>query len=204
MTAAGQVAIWRDWYEITEEKSLRQGDVFPRLLAFRFPQELPVSNADPDPASLSQIPLKWSRDDYIVISASCDIVRGEDTHVLLARMVEGSEKNLRVQSEADRLKKLEVVRQGYDPARFLLPECPDPAAPMPMSVVFYREQAFLPLQYMLANCVGPRLRLRPPFRERFGFWAAANLGRVGIEDESQIPQLAKFSAGGVLKAMSDS
>lgn len=196
-------SVWSAWYEVTESKELRQGDLFRDLLVVRLPQDLPPDLDQADPQEPPRVRVRLSRTDYIVISPSCDIVRGPDTHVLLARVGAATAANFGSKSESEFRSKLEVLRQGYDPGNFLLPESLAEGASMPMSFVRFKDQAFLPLQYMLAQCTGPRLRLRPPFREKLGFWAAANLGRVGIEDEVQIPRQSSFSPSKVLQSVDE-
>ena len=191
----------RDWYDITTSPELRQGDIFRRLLAFWLPQDLPVLESDPSENEPMAVRVRYARADWIVVSASCDVIRGNDVHVLLARVAEVNAETMRAPKAAELRDKIEVLRQGYDPWRFLLARTDDAIPPFPMSFVDYRQQVFLPLAYMLAHCSRPRLRLRPPFREKLGAWAGASLGRVGVEDASQIPKQSSFSASNVLKAV---
>jgi hypothetical protein len=194
---------WRDWFEVNVSAELRQGDIFREMLAFWLPQDLAVQAQDPPEGAQLPCPLRFARGSWIVVSASCDVVRGDDTHVILSRVVEGTQQNLKAENPKAHREKLEVLRQGYDPARFLLARFDDITPAFPQSFVEFRAQTFLPLGYLKRHCDGPRLRLKPPFRERFGNWAASNLGRVGIEDSSLIPKITGFSASAVLRATDD-
>jgi len=109
--------------------------------------------------------------------------------------------NLKVDNPKALKEKLEVLRQGYDPGRFLLPTNEDVNPSFPLSIVTYRAQTFLPITYVRSHCNAPRLRLRPPLREKFGNWTGANLSRVGIEEATQIPRVTGFSASAVLRTV---
>jgi hypothetical protein len=192
-----------DWYDLVTAVDLRQGDIFRDLLAFWLPQHLPVLAADPIDDEESSVKVAFARGNWIVLSASCDVVRGDNTHVILARVVDAKEENLKAPNQKALEDKIEVLRQGYDPARFLLAPCLACNPRFPLSFVEYRQQAFLPLTYLKGQPLDHRIRLKSPFREKLGAWAAANLGRVGVEDESQIPRQSGFSASAVLKTVEE-
>lgn len=173
------------------------------MLVFWLPQDLPRLDIDPPDDTPLETHPTFARGSWIILSASCDIDRAVDTHVLLARVIDASQTNLRAESTKVHKDKLEVLRQGYDPARFLLAKNDNTDPPFPQSFVEYRQQVFLPINYLRRQCDGSRLRLKPPFREKFGNWAGANLGRVGIEDAAQIPRITGFSASAVLKIVDD-
>lgn len=203
MTSPTSNPFWRDWYDLVTSPELRQGDIFRGLLAYWLPQDLSSVVEGLDGSAEQSVRILSTRGDWIVLSASCDIVRGDNTHVLLARVAEVNDANLRADGPKSLQNKVEVLRQGYDPARLLLAEFGDAEPPFPMSFVEYRQQVFLPLQYLKAQCAHPRMRLKSPFREKLGSWAAANLGRVGVEDHAQIPRKAGFSASEVLRTVDD-
>ncbi len=171
------------------------------MLAFWLPQDLPRFDADPPDGAPVEVHPQFARGNWIILSASCDIDRAVDAHVLFARVVEASQENLKAESPKVHKEKLEVLRQSYDPARFLLAKNDDADPPFPQSFVEYRHQLLLPTGYVQRHCDGPRLRLKPPLREKFGNWAGANLARVGVEEASQIPKITGFSASAVLKTV---
>lgn len=150
-----------------------------------------------------QISVNWARGDWIVLSASCDVIRGDDTHVLLARVLEATAENLGAENAKVRKQRTEILRQGYDWRRFLLAPFDAATPAFPLSFAEYAHQRFLPLAYMRAHCAGQRLRLLSPFREKFGNWAAANLGRVGVEDSCQIPRVTGLSASAIVEIIDE-
>lgn len=176
--------IWRCWYEVVRDDSLRQGDIFRDILAFWLPEGLPLR--EPSGEDQITISVQYQRGAWIVMTASCDLERNNRGHVLLSRVIEATAANLNnVQTEKERLERLEVMRRGFDPLRYLLAEHAEEPQ-LPLSFVGYRTQVLLPIKYLRRNCAGQRLRLRSPHRERFGVWAGANLSRVGLEDAEQI------------------
>ena len=204
VTTPIQPAYWASWYDIVTDASLRQGDIFRNMIAFWLPQNLPKFDADPQEGEAIEANPIFARADWIILSASCDVDRSTPFHVLFARVIEASQTNLKAETAKVHKEKLEVLRQGYDPARFLLARNDDASPPFPQSFVEYRVQAFLPGEYVRRHCDEPRLRLKSPFREKFGNWAGASLSRVGIEDAIQIPRVAGFSASAVLRTSDDS
>jgi hypothetical protein len=170
------------WYEVVNDKSLRQGDIFITLYAFWLP---PGIKPPTKPGEKFEVTVEYELADWIILSASCDIDRIKEGHVLFARVFQASDKYLKVKTDTERRERLEVLRRGFDPQRFLLAEHTGKPE-LPISFVGYRTQVLLPVDYVLEYCKGDRLRMRPPHREKFGAWAGANLGRVGIEDADQI------------------
>src|SRR5207253_1578987 len=76
------------WYEIVEDSSLRQGDIFRKLLVFAFPQDLPILGRDPTPEEVIPVNAAWYVGDWIIMSASCDVDRETATYpfVLVCRV----------------------------------------------------------------------------------------------------------------------
>lgn len=170
------------WYEVVSDKSLRQGDIFITLYALWLPSGIqPPTN----PGDKFEVAVEYELADWIILSASCDVARIKEGHVLLARVFHASEKHLKTKTDTELRERLEVLRRGFDPLRFLLAEHVGKPE-LPISFVGYRTQVLLPVDYLLRYCTGDRLRMRPPHRENFGAWAGANLGRVGIEETDQI------------------
>jgi hypothetical protein len=196
-------AFWTDWYEVVEGDSLRQGDLFRRLLVFVLPQDLEVLGREP--AADERIPVKagWDIADWIVMSASCDVARdsGRYPHVLLARVWPATSLNAKGKKLDEAL---EAIRRGYDHRRFLLSEDPRIDPPLKRSFVEFRPHFTVPLDYLKRACVAPRLRLRSPFRESFGNWVGAGFSRVGVEDDSQLPEYATGTSPRAMIDLSDS
>lgn len=196
------------WYETIDDDSLRQGDIFRGFVGYWLPDDLPVL----DPANgnaMGNVAAQYERGDWIVLSASCDIQPGRAggpvQQVLMGHLYECVAENLNgAKSDKDVRERIEVLRRGLDPMRFLLPE--HRAEPrLPLSFAVFRVHVALPLGYVRRNCIGPRLRLKPPHRENFGAWAGQCLGRVGIEDAEQIrfEKTHGLYPGQVLRAVSE-
>lgn len=175
------------WYQVVEDTTLRQGDIFQKLLAFALPQELPVLKEPPKPDELIPVEAGWEVGDWILMSASCDLERSavKYPYVLVCRISPAT--SLGAKSDKKLRDQQEVIRKGYDPLRFLLAEHPDDPF-LPLSVVVFRPHLTLPSDYLRRACVGRRLRLRSPHREAFGNWVASNFSRVGVEDNVQVPK----------------
>lgn len=177
------------WYEIVNDDSIRQGDIFRNLLAVWLPDDLPIPDVGHEAETLAGTRLKFERADWIVLSASCDVQPGRPTRsqpVLLGRVYPFTAENLNnVRSDKDLRERIEVFRRGLDPMRYLLAEHRT-APEFPLSFAVFRLQLTMPLQYVQRCAVGPRLRIKSPHRERFGNWAGECLSRVGIEDAEQV------------------
>lgn len=182
---------WHNWYELIDDaQGLRQGDLFRNLTVALLPEDLPQIPEPPaDPPAFK---LDLVKGDWIVLSASCDVSEEKASgQVLLGIVLPATEKHLNAKGSKELEEKLEVIRRGWDPARFLLAECPGADPAFPLSVVQYRSQSLLPMGYVRRQCLKPRLRMRAPFREKLGAWAGAALARVGIEDSANIPPFKK-------------
>jgi hypothetical protein len=171
------------WYEVVADQTLRQGDIFLQLPALWLPAGL--KPPDPKDKAPLEVNIHYLHADWIILSASCELDRAGQANVLLCRVFSATHENLQTKNEKDLSERLEVIRRGFDPRRFLLAEHPSEPR-MPLSFAGYRTQVFLPDDYVRLHCTGPRLRMRPPHRENFGNWAGGNLGRVGIEEADQI------------------
>lgn len=175
------------WYDVVEGSDLWQGDIIRNLLAYAFPQDLPILDAPPAPDAELPVKAEWEVNDWIVMSASCDLDRALDKYpfVLVCRVWPASAARLGVSKPGKLEQQREVIRKGYDPLRFLLAE--HPAEPhLDLSFAEFRPHLTLPREYLRRACVGKRLRLKPPYREWFGNWVGANFSRVGIDDDAQI------------------
>ena len=186
----------RSWYEVVDNQSLRQGDIFVDLTCYWFANDLAPDSLS---APVSRITGTW-----IVAQASCDMeARGVPRAVVL-QVLPASRETLRIGEQApekERLKRLEVIRLGGFARRFLLPERPEGNVKIPLSVVIWDNLATLPIEYLRNHyCNGPRLRLKSPLREKFGNWVGARLSAVGPEDDAVIPRFIRIHDHHVLAA----
>ena len=178
----------RHWYEVVQGDSLRQGDILRDLPVFFLDddQELPRD----DDGDEVDVPGKFTRGDWIIVSPSCDLDIGRTNQAVLALCVPATEENLKAQGQKDRDQKLQVVRQGLDPSRLLLPEHADEPR-FPLSFVSSLRLGTLPPS-AIKRFVGDdqRLRLKHPFREVLGNWCGQWISRVGPENETLMPRFA--------------
>ena len=175
------------WYDVVADQSLRQGDLLRDLLVFWLPQDLPYRAGGPKDGEIVNLQAEFARGDWIVMDASCDVDQNPNWQVLLARVLPVSREMLGENSDKSLATRLEVLRKNLEPTKFLLAECPTIAPPFPRSFVQWRVRGLVPIQYLKRSCIGERLRLKHPHRERFGAWAGANLSRIGPEDDTLIP-----------------
>lgn len=185
------------WYSEVDNATLRQGDIFRAVPAIQFPQDLVIDGVN------INTPAEVLTEDWIVLDASCDVEHREGRpavcqQVLLAAVREASREALRVKPDAEKEYKtrLEVLRRGLMAGKFMLPPHEGVQPPLPLSFVQYNARVLLPHAYLVARCNGPRIRLRSPHRENFGAWVASCIGRVGVEDDAQIPSFTPALHGG--------
>lgn len=177
------------WYEVVQGETLRQGDIICDLPVFflKDDQDLPSEVSDGEVT----VSGTFARGDWVIVTPSCDLDTGRSTQAILALCVPVTDENLKAQSRTDRDQKLQVVSQGLDPSRLLLPE--HASEPLfPLSIVSNLRLGTLP-PAAIKRFVGDRrrLRLRHPFRERLGNWCGQWISRVGPENETLMPRFAK-------------
>ena len=182
------------WYDVTTDNSLRQGDQFRGLRVFWGHPELRTA-----PRSSGDELVKELVGDFIVASASCDVAQSGYPYVLLLRVVEATTAALKVNTEDERIKKLEVMRLGLVPSQYLLAASPRTTPAFPLSFVQHKVHALVPVDYLQSCASAPRLRLRHPHRERFGGWVGSNFARVGPEDGELLKRFAKIHPKHVLE-----
>lgn len=179
------VELWHHWYEIIENDSLRQGDLFRDLVVPLLPDSLELMNADEIRPETS-IDLQWKKGTWILFSASCDLEAEHSVPFALLGLVVPLDDILGSGKTRNRRQRGEIVRRGLMPSKFRLVENPEASPAFADSVVDYRVHVTVPVPFLRRACIGPRLRLKPPFREQFGSWVGWNISRVGIENEMQI------------------
>lgn len=87
------------WYELVSDSHLRQGDIVRGMVAFFLPQDLAVLSSDLPPGSEISVKLQWTRADWVVLDASCDIDHGPPRvpyvqQVLLALVLPASKESI--------------------------------------------------------------------------------------------------------------
>lgn len=164
------------WYDVVTGGALEQGDLLPecpvaRVLGIEFPL--------PDDVDVAIDDL-----DVVVLTQTCDLEHGKVDEVLVALVVaydnlvarEGAN-NKFLSSSAWR----KQVERGDVPGYCLLIERADDPR-LPWSLVDFHHLFSLPKDYVsaFAASVGPRLRLRSPYREHLAQAFARYIMRVGL------------------------
>jgi hypothetical protein len=162
------------WYDVVQGQSLEQGDVFQDVL-------LPVViNADPQRPEivLEQVTA-------VVLSQTCDLVNGKLEQVLFAAVVAYDVYSLEQERAgngfvASRRFRRAVLDGALAPLSVLRPTTGEPN--LPWSLVDFRRTYALPTDGAaeLATRIGPRLRLRSPYREHLAQGFARFYMRVGL------------------------
>ena len=160
------------WYTEVNNDSLDQGDLFEICPVF-------IPNSE----GLDGGPLDFDlvHRDVIVISQSCDLVKGREklTEVLLCAVWYRSELTTGYASTA---KGLEDARRGNLPGMHVLAPCELSGLEREVRVVDFHRLYTLPLQFLRkrAGDEGRRLRLQPPYREHLSQAFARYFMRVGL------------------------
>lgn len=188
------------WYEVVEDNSLRQGDIFRNLNVFWPSAELLPFDGSTAPEGYGK--LDFATGDYIIASASCDVDQANYPFVLLSRVLAVTEENLKTNAK-ELPKFVEVLRLGLVPSQFLLAPFDSASPSFPLSTVQHKVHVLVPTGYLKNSCGGKRLRLKHPIREKFGNWVGASFSRVGPEDATNIPKGAKVFPAHIIAANLD-
>jgi len=199
------------WYEVVDGSTLRQGDIVRGLVVPALDESIghrldEIARQEGETELV--LPLVYTRADWIVLDASCDVDYGPKrspalSHVLIARVVPADGEGLGTQVLKELAERQEMLRQSIAYNKFLLSTYGDIDPPFPLSYAEYRFRYAVPHAYLVAfvTACGPRLRLRHPIRERFGNWVGAAISRVGVEDAATIPRFASLQGSKPLKAV---
>jgi hypothetical protein len=177
------------WYQVVQGTSLRQGDIIRNLPVFFLEDNQELTREDN--GGQIEVAGKFDRGDWIIVSPSCDLDTERTNQAVLALCVSATMESLKAQGQTDMSQKLQVVRQGLDPSRMLLPEHTDEPK-FPLSFVTNLRVGVLPpsaIKRFVGD--GRRLRLKHPFREMLGNWCGQWISRVGPENDTLLPRFAK-------------
>jgi hypothetical protein len=162
------------WYGAVTGDALEQGDLFLACPVFLPPESL--AHGLPDSATF-----RWEERDLIVLSQSCDLVKGREklTDVLLCSVWQRSELT---EGYLATNKGMEEARRGNLPGFHVLAACDVPGLKREVSVVDFRRVYSLPLGFLRtrAHAMGTRIRLLPPYREHLSQAFARFFMRVGL------------------------
>lgn len=174
-----------DWYQVVQEASLLQGDILFRCPAIVIAAELNW----PRPAD-APMEVDIEEQDLIVLTQSCDLDNNKVEEVLLAQVVawpiivstEVQKGNPYIQSRHFRKQLIE----GNLPGLSLLHKRVQ-APTLPWTVVDFRRLFTLSKGFLqqFAASLGPRLRLRSPYREHLAQAFARYFMRVGLPHDAR-------------------
>ena len=160
------------WYAEVEGDDLEQGDLFAAC-----PVYMPTYGA----TNLPTAEFEWVERDLIVISQTCDMVKGREkvTEVLLCSVWNRSELTT---GHLSTPKGMEEARRGNLPAFHVLAACELPTVEREIRVVEFRRVYSLPVAFLRKKAMddGRRLRLLPPYREHLSQAFARFFMRVGL------------------------
>ena len=174
-----------DWFEITQDQLLQQGDLFTNC-----PVLVPsIANSEPpedqsSEGSLHVVDLRYF--DVVILSQTCDLQQGKLKLVLVAPYwpIEVAEQYAEpsVQEYLRSKRGREEIRRGYVPSYHMLAESRVPNFEQGITLVDFRTTLCVPFAQLarLASDEPPRLRIQTPYREHLSQAFARFFMRVGL------------------------
>jgi hypothetical protein len=163
------------WYRLVDGDGVEQGEILENCPVYSPPAELAM-------ATVSQVTFRWSQRDLIVLSQSCDLVKGREKveECLLCPIWKRSE--LPPKHHLGSNNGMEDARRGNLPAFHVLAASTVPGFEREARIVEFARISVLPLGFLrrFAEKTGPRLRLLPPYREHLSQAFARFFMRVGL------------------------
>src|SRR5208337_1004576 len=162
------------WYQLVQDDSLEQGDLFEGCPVFFPPEEIAETVSD-------AAEFRWEERDIIVMTQTCDLIGGREnvTEVLLCPVWKRSELS---EGHLSTPRGLEDARRGNLPGFHMLAECTLGELRREVRIVDFRRIYSLPLGFMRRRAATDRARLRllPPYREHLSQAFARFFMRVGL------------------------
>ncbi|MBI3682743.1 MAG: hypothetical protein HY235_20400 [Acidobacteria bacterium] len=160
---------------MVEGDEIEQGDIFENCSVFAPPENLTVSAQGEE----QNAEFRWVQQDVIVLSQSCDLVKGREklTDLLSCAVWNRSELTGDLASNDG----MEKARKGQMPGFHVLAACSINGHSREVRVVDFRRVHSLPIGFMRKQAEGrQRLRLLPPYREHLSQAFARYFMRVGL------------------------
>ena len=174
--AMANPAVKYPWFELVSGEDLEQGDILESCPVFLPPDDLAEG-------PLEQARFRFEERDVIVMSQTCDLVKGRRklTEVLLCAVwLKSQLKTGHVSTDAG----MEDARRGNLPAFHVLNECLLPESEREFRVVDFRRVHALPISFVRKRAERtPHLRLLPPYREHLSQAFARYFMRVGLPSD---------------------
>jgi hypothetical protein len=174
-----------DWYDVTQGSELRQGDLLrqcpiPRVRGLEH-WPLPAGHA-------LEVDINW--EDVVIVSQSCDLANDKIDDVVLAQVLDWTVACQALIQQGNTFARSRNFRRalvaGNIPSLSLLHKR-DSTPSIGWSIVDFHRLFVLPKSVVLAvaHAAGPRLRLRPPYREHLAQALARYFMRVGLPHDAQ-------------------
>lgn len=179
---------WSHWWALPEKDDFRQGDLVRGLTVFWLPTDLPTPEGLAAEGTEAKVRVRRYRGDWIIATASCDLDAKGFPQLLLLPVYRADEDGFRISGGKNLQYAYEAARRGLHPRHFMLAEHPELDPPLPISFAEFANLALVPTEYV-RRCVAPnaRLRLKHPYREKFGNWVGSRFSAVGPEDVGKLP-----------------
>jgi hypothetical protein len=161
------------WFGVINTDELEQGDIFENCPVY-FP-----------PADLGESPnraiFKWGELDLIVLSQSCDLVRGREEGPQVSLCAIWRQSEFKAGHKFADVSNLERVRKGQIPRYHLIARSDLSGFEREIRVVDLQPVYSLPVAFLRRRALmGKRLRLLPPYREHLSQSFARSFMRVGL------------------------
>jgi hypothetical protein len=161
------------WFGVVDGEEVQQGDILEGCPVFLPPKDLAVGIKQ-------EGTFIWKDQDLIVMSQSCDLVKGRTKidDVLLCSVWNRSElKTGHLAQDAG----MEEARRGQLPTFHVLAACEIEGFEREVRVVDFRRVYSLPVPFIRDRAaIAKRLRLLPPYREHLSQSFARFFMRVGL------------------------
>ncbi len=175
---------------VISSRELRQGDIIRDCPVFKPPADFPW----PLSKNEQSVDMVTETQDLVVLSQTCDLVPGQKNDMWLVVMCplwsleEVSKENAFLASGYGR----ETCKLGGMPGYYMLPTWDNKQISCPISVVSFREVWSLPLSLVarLAEELGPRIRLKSPYREHLAQAFGRYFMRVAVDYDQLFPSFA--------------
>lgn len=163
------------WYGVVDGDEIEQGDIFENCPVFIPPDELTLT-ADGKPSNAD---FSWQERDLIVMSQSCDLVKGREKleEIVLCAVWNRSE----LPETLAKIETMEEARKGRLPNIHLIAAFASKGFERGVRIVDFRRVYSLPVKYVRKRTtLSKRLRLLPPYREHLSQSSARFFMRVGL------------------------
>lgn len=167
------------WYCLVNGDELEQGDILEGCPVFSPPANLTLNTL-----AKGEIELGWEERDIIIMSQSCDLVKGREKveEVLFCTIWNRSELAELPGGDLSAIAGMEQVRKGRLTGLQMLNKCELFDAERDFRVVDFRRTYTLPLDFCkeFARKSQKRIRLLSPYREHLSQGFARFFMRVGL------------------------